>query len=146
MSEERQGVLDPELVEELEETPAEDPFIAEYMTQGGGKSEESLRFIEKWFPEANEWQGKTKIESHQAHSLAVMRNIGELWPELKPIMPFILGSIEDYEKYLTSIDGEARKEHVDILRTLFGGAEVDEAESRSQLMNMFANKMQQDNE
>ena len=135
-------VIDPDLKEELEETPAEDPFLTEYMTGQGGKSEESLRFIEKWFPDEDEWEGKTNIEAHQAHSLAIVRNMEKFFDELEPIMPLINSTVEDYEMYLTSIEGEARKEHVDILRTLFGGPQTDETESRSALMAAFANNMQ----
>lgn len=139
-------ILDPDLLDELEKMPAESPFITEYTTGGRGRNDESLRFIEKWFPKEEDWQGKTNIQNHQAHALAVMRNIDKAFPEYKEIMPFIQGAIEDYEKYLTSIDGESRAQHVDILRTLFGGTEVDESESRSQLMQMFANRMDKDNE
>ncbi len=147
MSDSDEPIVDPDLKEELEKVPAEDPFLTEYMTQGGGKQKESLRFIEKWFPGEDEWQGKTKIQSHQAHALAVMRNLDTAFPELEEsIMNFIRGTFDDYEKYLTSIEGEARKEHVDILRTLFGGAQVDEAESRSEMMSMLANNLQQEDE
>lgn len=137
---EEDPVIPDELKDELESIPAEDPFVTEYMTQGGGNAGESLRFIEKWFPDEEDWQGKTKIQSHQASALAILRNLDEAFMdgEFNEVMPFLIGAIDDYEKYLTSIEGESRKEHVDILRTLFGGPQTDETESRSALMSAFA--------
>lgn len=143
-SDERDGVIDPALVEELEETPAEDPFLVEYMTGSGGKSQESLKFIEKWFPDKDAWEGKTRIRAHQAHSLAAVRQITKVFDEVEHLEPFLEDMVNTYEQYLTSIEGQSRQEHVEILRTLFGGPETDKAESQSALMSAFAANLEQD--
>lgn len=139
-------IIDPELKEELENLPAEDPFVTEYGTSLGSNSaqEESISFADKWFPEHDEWQGKTRITPQQARALAAVRALPLVWDELEDLKPFLDRFVTDYEMYLTSIDGLARDQHADILRAMFGGEAEQEERRRDMLFGAIAGVGQDD--
>lgn len=113
------GIIDPEVKEELESIPGENPLLTEYATNSGGESD-SIGFADKWFPKQEQWQGKTIITADQAYALSMLRSITEYFEELEDLKPFVEELIENYEVYLTSIDGEGREQQEKILRAMFG--------------------------
>lgn len=123
MSDKESGpVLDPKVVEEVEEADSEEDLFAEYFNTGGGGSEgEKLDVTREWFPTENQWQGKTNIRMHQARCLAIIRHYFSYFDEIDDLEPLISGMVTDYEMYLTSVEGMSRKEHEGILRSMFGG-------------------------
>lgn len=139
-------VIDPDLREELEDLPAEDPFVTEYGTSMGSGSakEESINFADKWFPDWDQWQGKTRITPRQARALAAVRALPLMWEELEDLEPFLDQFVRDYEMYLTSIDGVAREQHADILRSMFGGEAEQEERRRDMIMGAIAGVAQDD--
>lgn len=131
--------VDDDLVDELEETPLEDPFITEYGTDHTGEDgEDPIAFAGDWFPGADEWQAKTAITPHQAHALAVVRQLPDLYDELEELEPFLDNLVQDYEMYLTSVGGASREQHVSILRSIFGGDAEEMEETRNMLLGAFA--------
>ena len=121
-------IINPELVDVLEDIPHEDPFITEY-GMGAGNKDSNVDFTKSWFPESKEWKAKTFIQPSQAKALAVTRNFDQLFPmfpKLQEIQPIKDAIIDDYEKYLTSIEGMGRKQHVQILTSMFGGGPGEE--------------------
>lgn len=123
-------IVDPELVEALERIPKEDPLITEYGTAGKGGQQEAIDFVSQWFPQKDNWQGKTKINENQAKALALFRHLPELFDEIEDLQGFIEGFTNNYEQYLTSVDGESRIQHTEILKALFGKSTAnDETES-----------------
>lgn len=133
------GILDPELKEELENKQVEDPMITEYGS-GADSSDgnEDISFAESWFPSKDEWQGKTIITPDQARALAAARHLPQVFDELEDLEPFLEGFINDYEKYLTSIEGHAREQQADILTAMFGGETAEESKRRDMILGAFA--------
>lgn len=131
-------LIDPEVKEELEEIPGENPMLVEYAGNGDGEND-SISFADKWFPGGSEWQGKTDITADQAHALSLVRAMTEYYDELEDLEPFFESLITNYEQYLTSVEGKAREQQVSILRSMFGsGGDLEEAQ-RSALTAAFAN-------
>lgn len=130
-------LIDPEVKEELEDIPGEDPALVEYAMQGG-EDNEDISFAESWFPDTNNWKGKTNITVEQAKMMSIARNLDEHYSEMEELMPFINGVVDDYEQYLTSIAGESREQQAGILRSLFGGSSEMEEVSKSAALQAFA--------
>lgn len=128
-------VIQDEVRDELENVGSED-LLVEYGTQGGDNNEKT-RFIEKWFPGGSDWQGKTNIKPHQARALALVRNIDSHFEEIEELGPFLRDVITDYEMYLTSVEGESRKDQVDIMRAMFG-ADTSEEKTNQAMRNFLA--------
>lgn len=140
----KEQILDPNLVSELEDIPAEDPFVTEYGARGGGEDSKKIDFAQQWFPNEDEWQGKTNISPHQARDLALVRALPKAFPELEPSEKFLHTLVDNYEMYLTSIEGKSREDHVSILRALVGAGTPSD-ESAGWLASMFASR-ESDNE
>lgn len=119
------ALLDDELVEQLQQTPHEESIIAGYER---GKSDESdkVNFAQEWFPDKDQWAGKTIINPSQAKALAVARNLAGIFPELQQSDATIQDILDKYEVYLTSIEGNARNQHELILRAAFGDQSLPE--------------------
>lgn len=132
------GQLDPDVVEELEDLPREDPFVTEYSARGEGSDEESISFAAKWFPDESDWQGKTSITQDQAHALAAVRNLSQAFEELEPLEGMLNDMVDDYEMYLTSVDGVAREQQVQVLMSMLGGGVDGESVAGNTLARLFA--------
>lgn len=137
-SDSSEPLIDPDVQEELENIPGEDPFLTEYAS-GNGDESDSINFISEWFPDSNEWQGKTEITPKQARALSLFRALPHAYDELSDMEPFIVNLLDNYEKYLTSIDGKAREQQAGILKALVGGESEMTEDERSAMMSMFAN-------
>lgn len=132
-------VLDPELVEELQNIPVEDNLLTEYGSPGSQSDDsQDISFAEKWFPDKDNWQGKTIIQPKQARALAAVRAMPEVWDELEDLEPFLDSMVTDYEQYLTSIEGISRNQQSKILQAMFGGETEKEERRRDMIMSAFA--------
>lgn len=120
-NDQEEPVVDPAVVEELEDMNKEDPLITEYFTGGADSDTERVDFVETWFPDADEWQGKTDISYVQARNMALVRIIPLVFDEVEELKPMLDQLVDNYEKYLTSVDGVAREQQASILRSMFGG-------------------------
>ena len=133
-------VLDPELIEEIDEYDSEAELLGAYTVGGeGAEDRQDIHVLQQWFPGPDEWQGKTNIHPEQAVALAALRHLPDVFPEFDEprVRRFIIGLVEDYEKYLTSIDGKAREEQERILQSMFGGG-VDQDGDGHQIKQYFA--------
>lgn len=98
----------------------------------GKDSGDELGLYEDWMPGKDDYQGKTHITHHQAHALAAVRQLPDVYEMLgihvEGFRKFIIGLIEDYEQYATSIEGESREQQMKVLMAKAGvHAEGEEA-------------------
>lgn len=124
--------LQDDVKEEIEKADSEDFFVSYGLGQSG---EQKTEFIEKWFPKEDDWKGKTDIGPSQARNLALLRNLHLAFDEIQGLADFLTLTADDYEQYLTSVDGKAREQHVRIMRAMFG-ADTD-MENTQGLMNQL---------
>lgn len=138
---ENQPKLDPDLVDELDDVLSEEEIIGMY--GGSGGKEERMPIVENWFPNADEWQGKTAIQPHQAHALALAKHLPEAFEEISGLEAFIHNIINDYEMLLTSVGGQSREQQMNVLRALFGAGTAEESEmAQSFISTLAAGKME----
>lgn len=131
-------VIDPELQEALENVNDESQIIGQYSGDGNSGDTEGIEFVGEWFPNEEQWQGKTAIAPEQARPLAMVRHLPEVFEELEDLEPFLEGAIRDYEQYLTSIEGGSRQQQMQILKAMMGGATEEEEAAGRAVMSMFS--------
>lgn len=138
MTKENNGdsVIQDDVREELENIGSEE-LLVEY-GKSSGDDNQKTRFVEKWFPSGNEWQGKTNIQPHQARALALVRHLDDYFEEIEELGDFLREVVTDYEMYRTSIDGEAREQQVSIMRAMFG-ADTSEEQTNRAMRSFLAN-------
>lgn len=137
--------IDEKIIEEIEGVTQEDPTLTEYQSQGQEQSE--LEFVREWFPDPDSWKGKTNITADQARQLALIRNMHLAFPELEEHTVEFLDSVaNDYEQYLTSIEGEARQQHTSIMQSIFSGASESLEKAQSTLLGAVSQDLVEDDE
>jgi len=130
--------LDPRVVADASKSLSEEHLIGTYSTDGN--NEERLPLVKSWFPQEDEWQGKTHINSFQAKALAVAKHLPDAFNELKPLAPFMENVINDYEMLLTSVEGKSREQQMNVLMSMFGEQMGEESKARSALLSAIAGK------
>lgn len=139
-NQEDKPTLDSEVEKELDSIVAEEQIIGQYGSGEG--SQERLSLVKSWFPETDNWDGKTKINARQARSIAIARNMAKVFPELVIAEEFIQTVIEDYEILLTSVKDKneetARDDQVRIMTSMFGGVPENDDVAQSALGQMIA--------
>lgn len=116
-----------ETIEEVDDILVEDPTLVEFGSDKGNQEDSRLEFVREWFPEENDWRGKTRISPTQARALTVMRHLPNIYGEellgkKEEELAKLLNSLADnIEVYQTSIGGQSRAEQKDILELAFGG-------------------------
>lgn len=133
--------LDPDLLESLENVKSEDPLITEYGTPGKGQDNEGIHFAKGWFPDSDQWQGKTNITEPQAKKLAAVRNLSKAFPQVAHMEDFLTSMVTDYEMYKTSVEGESRKEQMRVLKSIFGGTSEAEETTQSLVSTILSDKV-----
>lgn len=140
-------IVPPELRESIEGKSSEADLFAEYFKSGGDSADsEKITAAEKWLPGEDEWQGKTNIYPNQARCLAIIRHYFQYFDEIDDLEPFVIPMIEDYEMYRTSVEGQARSEHVGIFKAMFGGHTETEESAANWLQAMTGNIEKGDDE
>lgn len=134
--EETNGQIDDDVVDLLKGIDSEAELMGQYVTEGSSENQ-SIDFVAQWFPDEDEWQGKTQVTWEQAQAMAVLRHLPKAYPELEGMEDFLDGVIRDYEMYLTSVEGESRDQQRRILESLFGEASERTEEFASSLTNAF---------
>lgn len=139
------AVLDPNVVEEMEESDKEDLFT-EYHSKGSeSPDQEKVQVFEDWLPDKDDWSGKTIIHPRQAQSLAAVRMLADFFDEVEEIEDNLKQMVNHYEEYLTSIDGTAREQQVKTMAAMFG-RETELEESQSVLLGSLGQPDGQENE
>lgn len=130
--------IDPQLKESLSNINQEDPLLTEYGTPGKSNADRpQFEITEQWFPQPDDWQGKTRIHPRQAQALAAARILPKAFDDLEPIEEYLIDMINNYEMYLTSVDGKSREEQTRVLEAMFG-EDPELTEGGNALMSMFA--------
>lgn len=113
-------------LDEIDDEMSDLMFHLSQGQQGGQEQTDPVELIGEWLPGDDEYQAKTRIHPKQARALALVRTMPEIYPELEA--PEKLASlVEDYEMYLTSIEGKSRSEQVKVLQALAGGEQKEAA-------------------
>lgn len=115
-------LIDPELQAVIENTPYEDLIVEmDGSKQRGGRTRRVIDFVREWFSPENDYRADTFITAEQAYAMSVLRNLDKIYPQVgEDLQEFIDAVIDDYERYALSIDGFARQQEADILRSLAG--------------------------
>lgn len=143
MSEKDDFVIDPEIEQEVEEALGDEDIIGRYM---GGSGEERIPLVSDWMPDGDEWQGKTIITKQEAIAHALAKNLSYAFPEVRPMHDFIESSVNDLEMLLTSVQGRAREQQMEVLRAMFGAGKADMEEASTMAMTALAGAQQEDND
>lgn len=130
MSQKNGPAIPDEVEKEIEESISEDSLIGGYLA-GKGNENEKLPIVESWFPEAEEWHGKTRVTPRQAQAVAIAKHLPIIFDEIDEYDKFIENMIDDYLKLLTSVEGVSRDQQMQVLQSLFGGVSDEENEAKS---------------
>lgn len=142
----KNNFIDPELAQELQETKNEE-LLTEYGTPRGGEIAEKLNFLSDWAPQQAEWEGKTTISPRQARNMAAALYLPEIYPELDDRLDgWYKDLLNSYMMLLTSIEGTARDQHVNVMRAMFGGDTQADEEIKSAMLQTFAKRSESENE
>lgn len=135
--------LDPELQDELERYSTDMPVVE--AGRDADDSNKAVSLAEQFGPEG-EWAGKTIIQPQQAHALAVMTNLEEIYPELEGTASGIETMTDDYMQLLTSIEGRSRDQITVVLQSMFGAAGESLRDTSSTLRQIFAMQREDEDE
>ena len=133
-------LLYPQLVEKINEFGHED-MLVEFdgsQKQAGDK----LQLVQEWFTDENDYRADTNVTPRQVYALTLMRNIDGMFPEtdLSETQSWVDQIADDFERYVVSIEGFARKQEENILRAMFGDSgELGANEKDSMFMKMLSN-------
>lgn len=121
-------LLDDDIVSELENTPHEDPLLTNYMGDNSDQStsDDAVSEVSQWLPNGDENKDQTIIHPNQVHALAVLRNYNEFYPEFEKENQAMQKILDDFEKYLVSVNGIGREQQVEVLSSLFASHKVDD--------------------
>lgn len=122
----------------------ENQLIFNHRQRETSSGDPRLDIVSGWMPEDKDWQAKTHITPEQAQALGVLRSYAQIYPQLGGWGDVLLDVIEDYEKYLTSIDARAREDQVRVLQSLSGGPTGDQKDFGSMLMAGFQARNDED--
>jgi len=104
---------------------------AETILPGKGPNREEM--VSKFLPPEDDWDAKTQLDLNDPARVALLRNYGDLMPEVAHMQDTLDAFLTDYEKSRTSVGGIGREQYVSIMRAMFG-ADDDEDDAAS----MFA--------
>lgn len=136
--------LDPRVEKEIEEALSDEDVVARFM--GGSGDEARIPLVRDWLPGGDEWQGKTIISKREAIAHALAKNLHHAFPTIRPMEDFIIDSVNDLEMLLTSVDGRARDQQMEVLRGMFGAGKVDHEEAMTAGMTAIAGEIRKDND
>lgn len=134
-------------MEEIENVRIEDPVLVEYGARGN--DDDRLSFTREWFPDSDEWKGKTNISPTQARALTVMRQLPTMLDDVLPDddgeLDRLLNALaDDIEIYQTSIGGLSRRQQKEILELAFGGQEEKRTSRESSILDRYMQQMDND--
>lgn len=92
-----------------------------------GEMPPAFKFLESYFPDEESMGEKTRYRSDEvAIKITTLKMLPEIYPELKDIRNFdaqgiIDAWIDNFDKRLTSVQGESRTEFKEILKAMLGG-------------------------
>ena len=137
------AVIPPDLVKFLHQIPSEDLLV----DMDGSKTDESggiIGFVKEWFSPQDDYRADTYITPQQVRYLAILRNLSKIYPEMAEFQPAINGIIEDFERYAISIDGFARKQEENVLRSLAGdNSQMAPSDRDSMILSLLSNPPQE---
>jgi hypothetical protein len=99
--------------------------------------------VSGYLPESDDWSAKTLLELTDPASVAVLRQIGELYPEVDDLQPIVDEFLDEFLKSRTSVAGQSREEYQDILVSMFGG-HPDQKDSAGVLASALAGDLDDD--
>lgn len=141
-------LLDPKLVEKLQEFGHEDMLVELDGSKKGG-DDDRMGLAREWFTEENDYRADTNITPQQVYAMTMLRNVDDMFPELEldDTQSWIDNVLDDIERYVLSIEGFARRQEENILRAMFGDTgELDPQERDSMFMKMLSNPNGKDKE
>lgn len=134
-------LLDPKLIEKLQEFGQED-MLVEFDGSKRGTDDDRMGLAKEWFTEENDYRADTNITPQQVYAMTMLRNIDEMFPELEleETQSWVDDVLDDVERYVLSIEGFARRQEENILRAMFGDTgELNPQERDSMFMKMLSN-------
>lgn len=131
------------VAEAAEDIHSEDLLVE----MGEGKQDNELEIVQDYLPEKEDYKGKTRVTKKQARQLALIRQMRFAFPELEEdTIEFLIELTEDYERYLTSVEGQSRMEHTQILKSIFGANSEQMEQAQATLMSAISTKIADEDE
>lgn len=93
-----------------------------------------MDMADSYLPNEDEWEAKTILDTTDPQSVAMLRQLPKLYPEIDELDDMIDEFLEIYLKSKTSVDGQSRQEASEILMSMFGGGGGDAKDTALQLV------------
>ena len=138
---EKLELLDPKLIEALEQHNHED-LLVEFDGSKKNGNDERLQIVREWFTPENDYRADTYLEPEQVYALTLLGNIDNMYEtlDLEDMQHWIDNVTDDMVRYLVSREGFARKQEENVLRSVFGdNSEMSPADRDSMFMKMLSN-------
>lgn len=130
----------------LDDIP-EESIVTGSADTGDDEQNDELEFVRDWFPNPDDYRGKTNISAKQARYLTVMRHLPDIFPDMmgSDDMKALLNDLADnVERYQTSINGKSREQQQEILKLVGGGQQQDMDQKQNQMLDWYMKDMGQD--
>jgi len=85
--------------------------------------------VSSFLPESDDWDAKTILDLEDPSAVSALRQFDQLFPEVDDLQPVIDEFLEDFLKTRTSVAGTGRSEYVDILKSMYGSNDENNAAS-----------------
>lgn len=108
---------------ETDEDEEEDIGVS-YTAGNKGPGREDM--VNEYLPEKDDWTAKTVLDLNDPGRVAVLRNIGRLFPECEHHQPVIDEFLDNFLKSRTSVAGKSRDEYQRIFESMYGGHHDDD--------------------
>jgi len=73
-----------------------------------------------YLPGSDDWLAKTLLDINDPAAVAALSQLGEMYPEVEQLQPFVDETLTEFFKAQTSVGGMSREEYEDILRSMYG--------------------------
>lgn len=96
-------------------------------TPGGRRGIDKNDMVAEYLPDDDAYVEKTVLDLEDPARVAVLRILGDLYPELNELQEPIDGFLDTFLRAKISINGASRAEAENILRAMYGASDDDKA-------------------
>lgn len=95
---------------------------------------EPNEMAESFLPDEDHWVAKTQLDLEDPGRVAVLRQMGEIYPEVDDLQPVIDAFLDEFLPAKTSIGGQSREDAKEILTAMYGDHGSDDSKKGQMLM------------
>lgn len=95
---------------------------------------EPNEMAESFLPDEDHWVAKTHLDLEDPGRVAVLRQMGEIYPEVESIQPVLDEFLDEFLPAKTSIAGKSREDAKEILTAMYGDTSQSDSKAGAKLM------------